>query len=143
MTAILHRQIDAIWRSGAVVQMIRYGFAGALATMIYSSVYLPLAWWIFPQDRAVLAVPFAFGIALCAGFVLHSRWSFAGHGTRDTSGRQHARFLLVHCLGLALNMGFTWLLTAGLAAPVWAPLLPSVTITPLVTFVLQRQWVFA
>jgi putative flippase GtrA len=49
----------------------------------------------------------------------------------------------VHCIGLALNLAFTWLLTAGLAAPVWAPLLPSVTITPLITFLLQRQWVFA
>jgi len=77
-------------------QMIRYGFAGGLATLIYSSVYLPLAWWIFPGERAVLAVPFAFTTALCAGFFLHSHFSFAGHGTRENSGRQHGKFLIVH-----------------------------------------------
>lgn len=140
---MIYRRIDLIWTSGTFMQMIRYGFAGALATMIYSSVYLPLAWWVFPDGQAVAAVPFAFATALTVGFFLHSRWSFAGHGTRDHSGRQHVRFLVVHCLGLALNMAFTWLLTAGLGAPVWAPLLPSVTITPLITFLLQRQWVFA
>lgn len=102
-----------------------------------------LAWWVFPDGQAVMAVPFAFATALAAGFFLHSRWSFAGHGMRENSGRQHARFLAAHCVGLALNMFFTGLLTAVLDAPAWAPLLPSVTITPLITFALQRQWVFA
>jgi putative flippase GtrA len=80
---------------------------------------------------------------LVAGFFLHSHFSFAGHGTRENSGRQHAKFVTVHCVGLAMNMLLTWALTAGLNAPEWAPLLPSVTLTPLVTFLLQRQWVFA
>jgi putative flippase GtrA len=143
MGAAIQRQFETFWTSGALGQMIRYGFAGGLATAIYSSVYLPLAWWVFPGGRAVMAVPFAFMTALTAGFFLHSLWSFAGHGTRDNSGRQHAKFLMVHCVGLAMNLTFTWTLTAALGAPAWAPLLPSVTLTPLVTFVLQRQWVFA
>lgn len=143
MEAVLRRQFDEVWTSGLLGQMLRYGFAGGLATLVYSSVYLPLAWWVFPNSEAVFAVPFAFVTALCAGFFLHSQWSFAGYGTRENSGRQHAKFLAAHCLGLALNMAFTWLLTAWLGAPAWAPLLPSVTVTPLVTFVLQRQWVFA
>lgn len=124
-------------------QLIRYGCAGGLATLVYSSVYLPLACWVFPDGRAVLAVPFAFVTALTAGFFLHSRWSFAGHGTRENSGRQHAKFFTTHCIGLAMNLFFTWALTAVLGAPAWAPLLPSVTVTPLVTFLLQRQWVFS
>ena len=143
MTAAIHRQFDIICSSGLLGQLIRYGFAGGLATIVYSSVYLPLALWVFPDARAVWAVPFAFLTALTAGFFLHSHWSFAGHGTRDNSGRQHAKFLIVHCVGLAMNLLFTWTLTAGMGAPAWAPLLPSVTITPLVTFVMQRQWVFA
>lgn len=143
MTAAIQRQFEVIWTSGLFGQLIRYGFAGGLATAIYSSVYLPLALWVFPNGQAVLAVPFAFVTALTAGFFLHSHWSFAGHGTRENSGRQHAKFLMVHCVGLALNLLFTWTLTAVLGAPAWAPLLPSVTLTPLVTFALQRQWVFS
>ena len=137
------RQFGTVWTSGIFGQLVRYGIAGGLATAIYSSVYLPLAWWVFPDGQAVLAVLFAFVTALCAGFFLHSTWSFGGHGTRDNSGRQHAKFLMTHCVGLALNTLFTWTLTAGFHLPAWAPLIPSVTLTPLVTFALQRQWVFS
>ena len=143
MTAAIYQQLWRFGTSGVVFQMIRYGIAGGLATVVYSSVYLPLAWWVFPGAHAVLAVPFAFTAGLAAGFLLHSRWTFAGHGSRDTSGRQHARFLAAHCCGLAANLVFTWTLTAGLGAPPWVPLLPGITITPLGVFVLQRQWVFA
>lgn len=143
MRIAIQQQFGMIGASGVVGQLIRYGFAGGLATLIYSSVYLPLAWGVFTEGRAVMAVPFAFVTALAAGFFLHSRWSFAGHGRRENSGRQHARFLMTHCVGLAMNLFFTWFLTATLGAPAWVPLLPSITITPLVTFMLQRQWVFA
>lgn len=143
MIRALQSQFVTIGTSGVLGQLIRYGFAGGLATLIYSSVYLPLAWWVFTDTRAVLAVPFAFLTALSVGFFLHSNWSFQGHGTRDSSGRQHIRFLMTHCVGLTINMFFTWFLTAMLGAPAWVPLMPSVTITPLVTFLLQRQWVFA
>ena len=143
MTAMIQRQFEHFWNSGMLGQLVRYGLAGGLATAIYSAVYLPLAWWVFPDGRAVLAVPFAFMTALSAGFFLHSMWSFAGHGTRESSGRQHLKFLAVHLVGLTMNLTFTWTLTAVLGAPAWAPLLPSVTLTPLVTFALQRQWVFA
>lgn len=143
MRAILQQQFEGITFSPVLGQMMRYGLAGGLATLIYSSVYLPLAWGVFTDGRAVMAVPFAFVAALTAGFFLHSCWSFAGHGTRDKSGRQHARFLATHCIGLTINIFFTWSITAGLGAPAWVPLLPSVTLTPLVTFFLQRQWVFA
>ena len=143
MAAAIQRQYEHIRASGVLLQLIRYGFAGGLATAIYSAVYLPLALWVFPGGQAVFAVPFAFLTALTAGFFLHSHFSFAGHGTRDNSGRQHAKFLIVHCVGLSMNLFFTWTLTAGLGLQAWAPLIPSVTLTPLVTFVLQRQWVFA
>lgn len=139
----MQRQFGLIASSGVLGQMIRYGFAGGLATLVYSSVYLPLAWGIFTGERAVMAVPFAFATSLTASFFLHSCWSFAGHGTRDNSGRQHARFFVTHCIGLSINMFFTWFLTATLGSPAWVPLLPSVTFTPLVTFALQRQWVFS
>lgn len=124
-------------------QLIRFGIAGVISTVIYSAVYLPLAWWVFPGNRAVLAVPFAFAVAVTAGFFLHSAWSFKGHGSRDNSGRQHAKFLLVQGFGLLLNALFTWIITGPLFhGAVWLPLIPIVTVTPLATFALNRQWVF-
>lgn len=92
--------------------------------------------------RAVLAVPIAFGIAVVCGFFLHSLWTFRGHGHRDNSGRQQMKFLLVQSFGMAINAAFTWVLTGPLHQPAWVPLIPVVTVTPIATFVLNRQWVF-
>jgi putative flippase GtrA len=137
------RDLRLIRDRGTLVQLIRYGIAGVITATVYSSVYLTLVSAMFPGGKSVMAVPFAFVTALILGFHLHSRWSFAGHGTRENSGRQHGKFLAVHAAGFALNMVFTWVLTAHLGAPTWSPLIPAVTIVPLASFLLQRQWVFA
>ena len=60
-----------------------------------------------------------------------ARWSFKGHGTRDHSGRQHVKFLLVQGFGLLLNMAFTWVITGPLLhGPTWVPLVPAVLVMP-------------
>lgn len=140
MTALIQR-FGELQRSGVLGQIVRFGIAGGISTVIYSAVYLPLAYWVFP-GMAVAAVPFAFAVAVTCGFFLHSAWSFKGHGTRDSSGRQHVKFVIVQGVGLALNAVFTWLLADLLHYPDWVPLIPIVTITPIATFALNRQWVF-
>ncbi|TGX53725.1 GtrA family protein [Sphingomonas gei] len=123
-------------------QLIRFGIAGGISTLIYSAVYLPLAYFVLAKNMAVVAVLPAFFVAATCGFFLHSIWSFRGHGTRDTSGRQHLKFFLVQGFGLVLNALFTWVITGPLHGPQWLPLVPIVLITPLATFALNRQWVF-
>lgn len=123
-------------------QLARFGIAGGISTLIYAAVYVPLTLWVFPSDRAVLAVPFAFAVAVICSFFLHSSWSFRGHGTRDNSGRQHLKFLAVQGVGLALNAVFTWIVTGPLHAAPWVALIPVVTVTPLATFAFNRKWVF-
>jgi putative flippase GtrA len=131
------------WGSGETLgQLVRFGIAGGLSTVIYSAVYLPLTQWVLPREWAVLAVPPAFLVAVTCGFFLHSLWSFRGHGTRDRSGRQHLKFFVVQGFGLLLNALFTWATTALLHQPAWVALIPVVTITPIATFALNRQWVF-
>ncbi|WP_374146302.1 GtrA family protein [Sphingomonas sp. 28-63-12] len=125
-----------------VDQLVRFAIAGGLSTVIYSAVYLPLTAYIFRAAQAVYAVPFAFAVAVTAGYFLHSRWSFKGHGTRQPGGRQQTKFVIVQGIGLALNAGFTWGVTALLGLPAWVALIPVVTITPIATFALNRQWVF-
>lgn len=138
VTALL-RRVDELRASGVLGQLVRFGIAGGISTVIYSAVYLPLATWVMPP---VAAVPFAFAVAVTCGFFLHSAWSFKGHGTRDTSGRQHVKFLMVQGVGLAMNAVFTWIVTEPLHGPAWAALIPVVTITPIATFIVNRQWVF-
>lgn len=138
------RQAETIFRDYPVIgQLLRFGIAGGISTLIYAAVYLPLTSWVFPGARAVYAVPFAFAVAVTAGFFLHSRWSFKGHGTRDSSGVQQMKFVAVQASGVGLNALVTWLGTAILGYPAWAPLLPAVLIATIFTFILNRWLVFA
>ena len=122
-----------------VGQLLRFGAVGLFSTFVYAAVYWPLAtFFISPM----LAVPIAFAVAVAIGYVLHSNWSFRGHGAERTPQTQ-ARFVSVQTLGLLFNWAFTWVLVSHLHGPTWWPLVPAVLVTPLVTFGLNRYWVFA
>jgi putative flippase GtrA len=140
--AILQR-LEAMRASGLLGQLIRFGIAGGISTLIYSAVYLPLTTFVFPRAHAVYAVPFAFAVAVTAGFFLHSRWSFKGHGTRQPGGMQQLKFVAVQGCGVLLNALITWIGTALLGLPAWAPLLPAIGVATIVTFLLNRWLVFA
>lgn len=141
MTALL-RRFDAMRASGVLGQLVRFGIAGGVSSVVYSLVYLPLTHFVFPGTRAVLAVPFAFVVAVSVGFVLHSKWSFRDHGTRDAGFGQHAKFVAVQASGLALNAAVTWIGTALLHFQPWVPLIPAIFLAAIMTFVLNRFWVF-
>jgi putative flippase GtrA len=123
-------------------QLFRFLIAGGLSTLIYTAVYLPLAMWVFARGQAVLAVPFAFAAAVSAGYFLHSNWSFRGHGARDRRALRQVKFVGVQGVGLGLHALITWIVTGPLAQPAWVPLIPGLLIVPVVTFLLNRQWVF-
>ncbi len=148
MTAI-HRQVE-VWRtSGVIGQLVRFGFTGVAVTAFYACVYWPLATyghrfvWLGPGAVwPLVAGTIAFLAAAAVGHAAHSRFSFRGHGSRDKHTAN--RFLAVQLIGFALNQGFIWVLTGPLLhGPTWWPLVPTVFVTPLVTFGLQRNWVFA
>ena len=138
----LSSHIDHWRRSGLLGQLVRFGIAGGLSTLIYSAVYLPLTYWVLPRAWAVLAVPPAFLVAVICGFFLHSGWSFRGHAAGGQGARLHMKFLVVQSFGFVLNALFTWIATALLHQPPWVALIPAATVTPLATFFLNRQWVF-
>ena len=140
MTAII-RQIDSLRASGMLGQLIRFGIAGGLSTIIYLAVFLPLTHWVFLGAKAVYAVPPAFAVAVTAGYFMHSRWSFKGHAKEPGAGR-HVKFVIVQGAGLALNALITWVGTAVFHLHPWIPLVPAVFLAAIVSFVLNRLWVF-
>lgn len=123
-------------------QLVRFGIAGGVSTLIYAAVYWPLTHFVFQGARAVLAVPIAFAVAVVCGFPLHSLWSFRGHGVRAKGAGQPLKFMGVQGFGLVLNALFTWVITGPLHGHTLLPLIPVVTITPIATFALNRHWVF-
>jgi len=119
-------------------QLVRFAIVGFSLAAVYSAIYWYLATYVMTP---VLAVVVAFLVAVSIGFVLHSRWSFRGHG-KSEDRRMKIKFLLVQGSGFLLNELFTWVLTGPMHGPSWWPLVTALLVTPLATYLLNRQWVF-
>jgi len=119
-------------------QLVRFALVGLFLAAIYSAIYWYLATYVMTPVAAVLI---AFLVSVTIGFVLHSRWSFRGHGA-DEDRAMKVKFLAVQSSGLLMNEAFTWVLTGPLHGPTWWPLIPAIFVTPFATFALNRQWVF-
>ena len=120
-------------------QLIRFIISGALVTAlgvgVYAVVALVLRW--HPQLGNFLA----YAVAVATGYVMHSKWSFRGHGADRTHGTK-VRFVIVSIISYALNTFWVWLLFTHLELGRAAPIIPMLFVTPVVTFALNRQWVF-
>jgi len=123
-------------------QIVRFGVIGGLCATIYSSVYLTYVLIILPVSLNVAAVLPAFLLSVYVGYHLQSRVTFGDAGAAPFGLRTRAKFVLTHVVGLLINCAITWIITGPLQGPDWVPLVPSVLITPTVTFALQRWWVF-
>ena len=120
-------------------QLIRFVITGGLVTAlgvgVYALVAIVLQW--HPQIGNVMA----YLAAMATGYVMHSRWSFRDHGGERTKATQ-VRFVTVSLISYALNSFWVWLLYTHLDLGRAAPILPMLFVTPIVTFTLNRQWVF-
>ena len=131
-------------RNGALtalfVQYVRFGLVGLFVTALGVAAY-----WVpatFYGVAPLLANLIGYGVAVAFGYVLHSRVSFRGHGSRDRQGVRTARFVIVSLVSLCLNSLFVWVLTGPLDGPTWWPVIPMLFVTPLATFFINRRWVF-
>ncbi|MEA1015796.1 GtrA family protein [Sphingosinicella sp. LY1275] len=123
-------------------QLIRYALTGGFITALGAALYWVTA--TFMGVHPLLANVLAYALCVAIGYVLHSRWSFRDHGSRDNPAKRTSRFFLVSLISFALNSLFVWILTGPLLdGPTWWPVLPMLFVTPLVTFALNRRWVFA
>ena len=123
-----------------LVQVIRFGMVGGFVTLVGGAVYyFPATFMGVPPLLSNLA---AYVVAMGLGYVLHSKVSFKGHGSRDNTAVRTGRFFIVSLVSLGLNSLFVWVLTGALDGPTWWPVVPMLFVTPLVTFNLNRRWVF-
>jgi putative flippase GtrA len=121
-------------------QIVRFALVGGILSVVTTLSYLIPATWLGVPP--LLANLFAYCLAAVAGYVLHSRISFRGHGGRDGMALRSGRFVAVSLVSLALNSLFVWILTGPLGGPPWWPVLPMLFVTPVATFALNRRWVF-
>jgi putative flippase GtrA len=126
-------------------QVVRFGLTGGFVTLLYAAVYtlvanLPVP--LPPNRHLQFGNLCGYGVAVAIGYLLHSRWSFRGHGRRDDVRRTTSRFFVVSLISLGLNAFWTWLLAAEFEWGRYTPLIPICFVTPVVTFTLNRRWVF-
>ena len=121
-------------------QLVRYGLTGGVASVVNIGVY-----WVLAANGMDpnLAWTIGFLAAVLVGYVVHSRWSFRGHGRRDNLARTGGRFFAVSLVSFALNQLWVWLLVRHFALPLWSPYPLVLGVTPLIVFSLNRRWVFA
>ena len=142
MKTPLVRQFAAMAaKHGEVVrQFIRYGLSGGVSSLVNIAVY-----WV-ARDEGRLDPNLAWGLgyvaAVLVGYVIHSRWSFHGHGRRGNLVRTGGRFVAVSLVSFALNSLWVWALVQVLDLPTWAPIPLVLGVTPIAVFTLNRQWVF-
>lgn len=139
MTAI-YRRVQMMRASGMLGQLIRFGIAGGITTALYSAVYSPLAAYQITSEQVANICGYL--VAMASGWLIHGKWSFRGHGAQ--ASQTTWRFFVVSLVSFGMNTFFIWVLTddAMLAGPWWWPLIPVLFVTPLVTFALNRIWVF-
>jgi len=120
-------------------QLARFVISGAFVTAlgvgVYALVALVFRW--HPQLGNFLA----YVIAVATGYFMHSSWSFKGHGAERTHSTK-VRFVIVSVISYVLNSFWVWLLWSYLGLKPEVPIIPMLFVTPAVTFVLNRQWVF-
>jgi putative flippase GtrA len=121
-------------------QLVRYGVTGGLASVVNIALYWIGATFLGIDPNLAMVIGYLAAVAL--GYVIHSRWSFRGHGRRDNVVRTGGRFFLVSLVSLALNSLWVWLFVRHLGGPTWWPIPFTLTVTPLLVFWLNRRWVF-
>lgn len=121
-------------------QIVRFGLSGGFLTVLVAAGYWAIATFLKVDPNLSLLIVFL--LASGIGYILHSRWSFKGHGSRDNLHVRTVKFLVTNTLGFVSNQFFVWLLVKQLGGPTWWPVIPIVVVTPILTFTLNRRWVF-
>jgi putative flippase GtrA len=132
------RRVRSLRSNPLLIQVVTFGFTGVAASIVNISIY-----WAGTQRLRLdpnLAWFIGFIGAAIVGYALQSRFVFAAsQQSKVTSG---SRFVAVALVGLAFNSFWVWSLVSVLHLPTWAPIPLILLATPVITFCLNRFWVF-
>jgi putative flippase GtrA len=124
-----------------VTQLLRYGITGGFVTLLGVAAYAAAV--RIGQIAPLIANVIAYLISMGFGYVMHGRYSFRGHGSRDAPVKQGGKFFITSGISFALNSLFVWLFTAIFHWDKLTPIIAMIFVTPLICFVIYRKWVFA
>lgn len=129
--------IDRLARHVPIVQIVRFGFVGVFVTLLHVAVALSV--------HGVFAVPplranvVAFLAASATSYMLNWFWTF---DAESAHGVALPRFLTVSFGGFAVNQAIVYAVVALAGKPLWVAMIPVVIVIPIVSFCLNKLWVF-
>jgi len=132
-------RLAKVLASPATRQLIRYALAGLCVTQFAACVYSAAV--LFLRVDPLVANVISTACGLGAGYLVHSRWSFAA-GASANEGWQVGRFLMASLFAFLINSTWVWLLVKILHLPPLAPVPLMMLVTPWISFLLNRHWVF-
>ncbi len=118
-------------------QFLRFGFVGAIATLVHMLIGAML---IHSGWTALVANPISFLIAFVVSFMGHYGFSFSDQEKEMATSLK--RFALVACAGFVVNETLLALLVWLTPLPQIASLIISTGAAAIVTFVSSRNWAF-
>lgn len=121
-------------------QAVRFGISGLALTALVSAVYYVQV--IYTPILPAFALTVATIIASVIGFFVHGHFSFRAHGARENPAGRFVRFIVTNGIGYLLNLAFVFALIDMLHLPKWTPMIGFCLVTPVVSFLLNRHWVF-
>jgi putative flippase GtrA len=127
-------------RRALLVQLLRYGVVGVGVTLFQIAIYNLLIG--AGHRQPLIANTLATAAAMLVGYTIHSRFTFDGHGERESELRAILRFVAASMVGFAANSFWVWLFTAALHLSAHWPSVPMFCVTPALLFWLNRMWVF-
>jgi len=122
----------------ATRQLLRYIVAGLFVTQITTLIYSLL---VTAGLAALVANVGSTACGVCLSYTVHSRWSFRG-GQKDSETLQLGRFLAATGVAFAINNLWIWLLVHHFGLSPYAPIPLMMVATPVLSFLLNRYWVF-
>ncbi len=131
--------VNGLLATPATRQLLRYAVAGFCVTQFAAGIYSALVFLLRVDPLNANAVSTLCG--LCAGYLVHSRWSFAVGGS-NAEHLQVGRFLLASLVAFVINTLWIWLLVRVLQLSPLAPVPLMMIATPCISFLLNRYWVF-
>lgn len=133
------RRLQRLIAMPAMRQLMRYIFAGLCVTQFAAAIYSALVLFARFPPQASNVMSTICGVS--AGYLVHSRWSFAG-GASGRESWQAGRFLIASLFAFFVNATWVWLFVSILQLPPTTPVPLMMFATPWISFLLNRYWVF-
>jgi putative flippase GtrA len=121
-----------------LLAFLRFAVNGAGVALVAVGAYLAGVHWLGLAPLAANLV--AYLTQLAVGYQVHRMFSFA-HAPQTRASMM--RFGILSVGAFLLNTLWVWLLTGLARLPAWTAVAPMVGLTPIVTFLAARHWVFA